>query len=130
MSFVDQELNMGLVGKSATGLGVSQTAPMTLEVEAGEVTTFQDGVTHALSPAESQVFTADATFPKQVFMALIDDGATVDLWVDEYLDDGLNTRGAIPAGFTLIQALAWFSIAANETDLINGTINRRTFVDG
>jgi hypothetical protein len=128
MAFVDQELNMGLVGKSASGLAVSQTAAMTLEVATGAITTFQDGVTHTLGAAESQLFVADATLPKQVFVGLIDDGVDVDVWIDEYLDDGFNARGPVPTGFALIQALAWFAIAANETDLINGDLYRRTFV--
>lgn len=128
MAFTDLPLSEGLVGKIVSGLALSQTAAMTLQVAAGSIALQQNGVTYTLGSAQSQVFVADATYPKQCLMAIIDNGVTTDLWVDDYVDDGLNVRGSIPAGYIFIQALAWFSIAANETDLANATINRRTFV--
>ncbi len=127
MAFQDVPLIAGLVGKSVSGLGVSQTAPMTLEVATGSVVTLEDGVTHTLSTAESQVFTADATDPKIVRMGLIDNGVNVDVWIDEYIDDGFNNGAPIPAGYEYIADIAWFQIAANETDLLNGTVSRRTW---
>lgn len=128
MAFMDLDLIAGLVGKSVSGLGMSKTAAMTLEVATGSVTTFQDAVTYTLASAQNHVFSADATNPTQVFMGLIDNGSITDLWVDTYVDDGLNQQGALPAGYKLILAFAWFSIPANETNLDNTTICRRTWV--
>lgn len=128
MVFSDKLLIAGLVGKTVTGLGLSQTAPMTLEVAAGTVTTHKDGVAHTLAAATPHIFTADATLSKRIFMGIIDDGVTVDLWIDEYIDDGAEVRADVPAGFTLVADVAWFSIAASETDLVNSTINRRTWI--
>lgn len=128
MSFVDFPLNAGEAGLTVSGLALSQTAAMTLQVASGSATTHQDGVTHTLAAAESQTFAADATNPTEVFMALIDNGVNVDLWVDAYVDDGLTQQADVPAGYELILAFAWFSIPANETDLANVTINRRTWV--
>ena len=127
MSFSDKPLLQGLVGKTVSGLALSQTALMTLEVASGSVALQQDGVTYTLASAQSHVFTSDATFQTQCFIGLIDNGATTDIWVDEYVDDGFNTRGAIPAGYELISAVGWFAIPVNETDLANATINRRVW---
>lgn len=129
MAFNDFPLDSHPLNKEITGLGVTQTAAMTLQVAAGSVTEFSTGAAHALGAAETHVFTADATYPTQVSIGLItDDGANVDVWVDSYVDDGFATHGAVPAGFRLLAGLAWFSIAANETDLINGDLNRRVWI--
>lgn len=127
MSFADKQLIAAKLSKSVTGLDLTQTAAMTLEVAIGSVTTYDDGVTHTLAVAEAHVFTADSTYLTRVLMALIDNGATVDVWIDTYVDDGLNERGGIPAGYNIIADIAWFEIAANETDLVNATINRRVW---
>lgn len=129
MAWNDLPLNAGAVGKTVSGLGLTQTAAMTLEVAAGSVVTHADGVTHTFTPLQNHTFSADATNPTQVFMGIISNGiGTVDLWVDVYVDDGFTKRADIPAGFSLVAEVAWFTIAANETDLINGTLNRRTWV--
>lgn len=128
MAFQDAPLIAGLVGKSVSGLALSQTAPMTLEVATGSVVTLDDGVTHTLSAAVSQAFTADATYAKNVRMALIDNGVSVDVWIDDYVDDGYNNGASIPAGYECVADIGWFQIAANETDLLNGTVSRRTWV--
>lgn len=130
MAFVDQELNAGLSGKTVTGLALSQTAAMTLEVATGTVSLHQDGSSHTLSAAQSHVFTADSTNPTQVFIALIsDDGVNVDVWIDAYVDAGLTQHADVPTGFRVVADIAWFTIAANETDIVvNGTVNRRTWV--
>ena len=128
MAFADKQLIAGVVGKTVSGLALTKTAAMTLEVATGTVTTHNDGVAHTLAAAVSHVFTADGADVTRVFMALIDNGVSVDVWIDAYVDDGLNRRADIPAGFTVIAGIAWFSIAASETDLDNSTINRRTWV--
>ncbi len=92
------------------------------------MTIHQTGVTHTLASAESHTFTADTTNPTRVFMAIISDDVTVDLWIDAYVDDGFMDRADVPAGFSIVADVAWFAIAANETDLLNGTVNRRTWV--
>ncbi len=93
----------------------------------GSVTEHDTGTTHTLSAAQSHAFTADATYSTRVRMAIItDDGANVDLWVDAFVDSGLTTHADAPAGFRVVKEVAWFDIAANETDLTNATINRRT----
>ena len=130
MAFVDAPLIAGLLGKSVSGLALTQTAVMTLEVAAGEVETFQDGVTHTLGSAVSEVFTADSTFPTNVRMALIDNGANVDVWIDTYVDDGFNVGAPVPTGYVVVADIAWFQIAANEVDLLNGTVSRRTWING
>jgi hypothetical protein len=128
MPFVDSELNAGLAGKTVSGLALSQGAAMQLDVASGSVTIHETGVTHSFSPGQNHVFTADATNPTRVFMAIISDGVNVDLWVDAYVDDGFKTRADIPAGFSIVADVAWFTIAANETDLLNGDIGRRVWI--
>lgn len=128
MAFQDAPMTACLVGKTVSGLGLSQIAAMTLEVATGSVVTHSDGVTHTLTPAVSQIFTADATYPTVVSIGLIDNGVSVDVWIDDYVDDGFNVQASIPSGYEYIADIAWFQIAANETDLSNGTINRRTWV--
>ena len=128
MAFVDKQLNAGTDGKTVTALGLTKTAPMTLEVAAGSVKLHATGVTYTLAAAESHVFTADSTNPTRVLMALIDNGTTTDLWVDAYVVDGLNEKGKIPAGYSYIADIGWFDIAANETDLLNGDVNRRVWI--
>jgi hypothetical protein len=127
MGFVDAPLIAGLQGLTVSGLGVTQKAAMELEVAAGSVTVHATGVTYTLSTAESKVFTADPTNPSKVFVGLISDGATTQVWVDVFVDDGLKIPADVPASNMLIVDLAWFSIAANETDLLNGDVNRRVY---
>ncbi len=127
MPFADQPLQAAPLNKGITGLAVSQTAPMTLEVATGTITEYDTGAVHNFTPAESNAFVADATDPTQVFMAIITNDVSVDLWVDAYVDDGFNARGAIPTGFRILATVAWFSIAANETDLLNGDVFRRVW---
>ena len=128
MAFTDIELNSGLAGFSISGLTLSKTALLTLEVASGSVTVHQTGSTYTLATAQDHSFTADATNSKKVFMGLIDNGTTTDLWVDSYIDDGNTQRAAPPSGYNLIREIAWFDLAANETDLDNSTIYRRAYI--
>ncbi len=128
MTFSDKPIRPHVQGKNVTGLAASQTAAMTLQIASGSITVYQDGLTHTFSPAASHVFVADSTYVTRCFLGIVTDDVTVELWVDAYLDDGLTTKGDPPAGFRLLQAVAWFDIAISETDLVNSTINRRTFV--
>ena len=128
MAFVDKKLLSGQVGKTVSGLGLSKTAAMTLEVATGSITLHLTGVVSTLSSVQSNVFTSDSTYKKVVFIALIDNGSTVDVWFDEYVDDGLNKRGDVPSGYKIISDIAWFTIAVNETDLNNTSIYRREWL--
>lgn len=128
MPFVDSELNAGLAGKTVSGLALSQGAAMQLDVASGYVAIHKTGVTHSLATGQSHVFVADPTSPTRVFMAIISDGVTVDLWVDAYVEDGFKKRAAVPAGFVIVAEVAWFVIAANETDILNGGVNRRVWL--
>ena len=128
MAFVDKNLKAGLIGKTVSGFDISQTAAMTLQVASGSVTLHSTGVIYTLAAAESHVFTSDPSNVKRCFMGIINNGATTDLWVDEYINDGNTTQADPPAGYSLIHALAWFDIAAGETDLVNSTINRRIMI--
>jgi hypothetical protein len=101
---------------------------MTLELAAGSVNRHGTGTTFTLGAAQSHVFTSDPSLPTKVFMGLIDNGATTDLWVDAYVDDGLTVKGDPPSGYELVLEVAWFTIAAAETDLANPSIKRRTWV--
>lgn len=127
MAFVNYPLDFGAAGRSVSGLDLTKTAALTLEVAAGSVTEHGTGTTHTLASAESHVFAADSTNPTQVLMAIIsDDGSNVDLWVDAFVDDGTKSHADPPAGFRVVHDVAWFTLAAGETDLDNATINRRT----
>ncbi len=128
MAFVDKDLLGGLILRSMSGLVITQPAAMQLQVASGSVINLQTGVTYTLGAAQSHTFSSDPTDPSVCFVALIDNGASTDIWFDEYIDTGANTRAAVPTGYTLIQALAWFSIAAGEIDLVNATINRRILI--
>jgi hypothetical protein len=128
MAFVDHQINAGLCGKTVSGLGLTKTAAMTLEVASGSVTDHQTGTTYTLASAQNHVFTSDSTDPKNAFMAVIDNGSTTDLWVDEYVDDGTLMRDDPPSGYSVVLEIGWFSFAANETDLDNASINRRVYV--
>ncbi len=128
MAFADKPIHPHVQGKTITGLAVSKTAAMTLEVASGTIQVHQDGVTHTLDAAASHVFAADGVNITRCFMGIVTNDVTVELWVDSYVDDGITTKGDPPAGFRLLQAVAWFDIAVSETDLVNSTINRRTFV--
>jgi hypothetical protein len=127
--FADQPIVSGLAGLTVNGLTLSKTAALTLELGTGNVTPQLTGITSTLAAAQSHVFVPDATYPKQVHMALIDNGTTVDLWVDSYVDQGDDamTRGDPPEGYREVLSLAWFTLAANETDLDNAVINRRVY---
>jgi hypothetical protein len=120
---------MGLAGLVVNGLTLSKTAVMTLELATGDVTPQETGITSTLGAAQNHVFVADATYPKQVYMAVIDNGTTVDLWVDEYVDkgDGATMQGDPPAGYRVVLPIAWFTLPAGTTDLTNVVINRRVY---
>ena len=128
MSFVDHTLDAGLDGVSVLGLGVTKTAALTLDVGAGHIVTHADGVTHELATPQSHTFTAHGTVPTLCMLALVTDGTVVDVWVDAFADTGAMAASAPPAGFSVIRCLAWFTLAAGETDLVNTTINRRVYV--
>jgi len=129
MAFFDQNLNAGIAGKTVSGLSLTQTAAMTLEVASGSVNLHNDGTSHVLSASQSHVFAADSTNSTEVVMNLIsDDGSNVDVWIDAYVDDGLTERADVPAGFRVVSDIAWFTIAANETDLLSGSVNRRVWI--
>jgi hypothetical protein len=129
MSFADHPIMAGQAGLTVNGLTLSKTAALTLEVASGDVTPQQTGITSTLATAQSHVFVPDATNPKQVYMAIIDNGTTVDLWVDSYVDDGSGStvKGDPPAGYRAMLPLAWFTLPANETDLDNVVMNRRVY---
>lgn len=127
MSFADYPIVASLAGLSVSGLTLSKTAALTLEVATGTVTHTVTGLSSTLSAAQNHVFTADATYDKQVYMAIIDNGTTVDLWVDSYVDDGSKVRADPPTGYRDVLTLAWFTLSANETDLDNAIINRRVY---
>jgi hypothetical protein len=128
MAFVDLPLKSGPSGLSVSGLGLSKTGPLTLELGTGSVSKHRDGLAHVLAAAQSHTFTPDPTNATRVFMALVNNGGSVDLWVDAYVDDGETVRGDPPSGYEVVLELTWFTIAAGETDLANATINRRTWV--
>lgn len=127
MPFADHPIIAGQAGLTVNGLTLSKTAALTLELATGDVTPQQTGITSTLSSAEDHVFVPDATYAKQIYMALIDNGTTVDLWVDSYVDDGDTAQGDPPAGYRSVLTLAWFTLPANETDLDNVVINRRVY---
>lgn len=128
MGFFDQSMFAAPTGKTVSGLALTKTAAMTLEVATGSVTRQAPGVTSSLDAAESHVFTADSSLPKQVFLGLITNETDTDLWVDEYVDDGSTVRADVPTGWTLIADIGWFTIPAAETNLDNTTINRRVWL--
>lgn len=128
MPFADYPLDAHPLNKNVTGLGVTQSAPMTLEVAAGNVQEYDTGETYPLAAPEPLVFTADPVLPTQVFMAFIASDTDCYVWADTYLDDGLNGRSPFPAGYRMVIDLAWFTIAPNETDLLNGTVSRRIWL--
>ena len=125
--FADYPIIAGLAGLTVNGLTVSQTAVMTLELATGDATPQATGITSVLAAPASHAFASDPTKKTQCYMALVDNGTTVDLWVDEYVDDGKTTLADPPAGYRNVLALAWFEIAAGETDLANSVINRRVY---
>jgi hypothetical protein len=125
--FADLPITAGLAGLTVNNLVLSQTAPMTLELGAGTVNRHRSGSSYTLDSAQSHVFSSDPSLPTRVFMGLIDNGATTDLWVDEFVDDGRTVQAKLPTGYELVIDIAWFTIAAGETDLGNGTIHRRVW---
>ena len=127
--FADYPIIASLAGLSVSGLGLSKTAAMTLQVATGSVTPQTTGIASTLGSAQSKVFVADSTYPKQISMGLIDNGTTVDLWVDEYVDpgDGSMVQGDPPTGYRAVLALAWFTLPAGTTDLTDVVINRRVY---
>jgi hypothetical protein len=128
MAFQDVPMKAGQAGRSISGLGLTKTAAMTLEVAAGSTSLHRSGVTYTLGSSQSHAFSADSTNPTQVFMGLIDNGSVTDIWVDAYVDDGKTVQGEPPAGYELVLETAWFTIAPAETDLANAAISRRVWV--
>ena len=128
MTFADKDMIVGQIGKTISGLTLSKTAAMTLEVASGSVTIHQDGYVYTLDTAESHAFTADTKDSTHVIMGIITNDAGTDLWIDKYVDDGKTMRGVPPTGYELILDIAWFTIDANETDLDNVTIYRRNWI--
>ena len=128
MAFQDMPFDAKLVGFIMSGLAVSKTAAMTLQVAPGSAEDYRTATTYTLSSAQSHVFTSDVTYKKRAQISLVDNGSITDIWVDEYLLDGLEEPAYPPAGYSVIQALAWFEIPIGETDLDNATIYRRTWV--
>jgi hypothetical protein len=128
MAFQDAPIHPGLLGFIMSGLGVSKTAAMTLEVATGSAEDYRIGETYTLSSSQNHVFTSDATYAKYAQISLVDNGSITDIWVDEYKLDGDEGPADPPSGYKVIQSLAWFEIAAGETNLDNSTIFRRTWV--
>lgn len=127
MAFTDRNLDAGRAGLTVSGLGLTKTAALTLEVASGSVTHHSTGTMYTLTSAQNKVFTADSTDIKQVFMAIIDNGTTTDLWVDSYVDDGLTGRADPPSGYIRVLTIGWLEIAVDETVIDNGTIFRRVY---
>jgi hypothetical protein len=127
MAFQDLPMKAGPSGRSVTGLALSKTAVMTLELAAGTVSVHKSGQAYTLASAQSHAFSSDPSQPTQVFMGLIDNGSITDLWVDAFVDDGKTVQAKPPSGYELVLEVAWFTIAAGETDLDNGTIHRRVW---
>lgn len=128
MAFQDVPIRPEPMGKIITGLAVSKTAAMALQVAPGVVDAYWEVVLYTLESAQSHVFTSHATYAKRAQISLIGNDITTDIWVDAYLLDGLKEAADPPAGYRIIQDLVWFEIAAGETDLDNSTIYRRTWV--
>lgn len=126
MPFIDVPIDAGRVGKSVSGLAVSQPGPMQLAVAQGEVVLHETGEVCELSQEQTQQFVSHATLWTRVFVGLIADGASVDVWVDAYVDDGYTTQAQVPKGYRVVHDLAWCSIAPAEKDLLNGDVFRRT----
>lgn len=120
-------MKAGSRGLTVTDLGLSKTSAMTLELAAGSVKLHKNGVTYTLATPQSHAFSSDLALPTRVFMALVDNGANTDLWVDAYVDDGNTVQSKPPTGYRHVLDVAWFTIDAAETDLDNATIKRRTW---
>lgn len=125
--FADYPIVAALNGLTVNGFALTQPAALTLQVAPGDVTPVRTSITSTLATTQSHVCVPDATRNKQVFLGIIDNGTTVDLWVDSYVDDGETRRGNPPAGYRLVLDLAWFTLPPNETDLANVVINRRVY---
>ncbi len=128
MAFQDVQLIGGQVGRTMINLAITKTAALTLQVAVGSVTLHATGVTYTLEGTQSHTFTPDATRKKMIFMGLINNGVSTDLWVDEHVVDGKLGRARVPNGYTLIQDLAWFELAAAEVDILNATVYRRILI--
>lgn len=127
MSFNDVLASGGTIGKTVTGLGVTATASLTLQVADGTVLEQQTGITFTFTN-QSHTFVSDPTYPTQVFMGVIDNGTSTDLWVDAFVQNGKLNQSDVPSGYRLIQELVWFTMAVGETDLNNTTIYRRIVI--
>ena len=128
MAFNDLSILDNLLGKKVTGLDVTKTGPMRLEVAAGSVLFYNTGQTFTMASGDSHTFASDSGNITRAFMAVVGSGSTASLWVDEYVDDGTNEQAAVPSGYKVIAELAWFNTPVDETNLNNTTINRRIYL--
>lgn len=128
MAFKDFTINTNLLGKKITGLDVTKTGPMRLEVAVGSVLFYNTGQTFTMASGDSHIFSADSSNIKTVFMGVVGSGSAANVWIDRFVDDETNERALAPSGYKLIAELAWFDIAVDETNLNNSTINRRVYL--
>jgi hypothetical protein len=128
MAFNDVPIAQGLLGKTITGLDVTKTSTMTLEVASGNVLIHKTGVTHTFPDTESHTFVADTNHKRDVHMSVVSNGSNVLLWIDDFIDNGNNIGARMPDGYEVVCDLAWFVMNKSETDLDNVTVNRRLYI--
>jgi hypothetical protein len=126
MPFIDVPIETGRLGKTVSGLAVSQLAAMELRVDQGEVVLHETGETCSLDQPVTHLFASHATLWTRVFVGLISNGSNTDVWVDAYLDDGQKTQADVPVGYRLVHDLVWFGVAPLATDILSGDVFRRT----
>jgi hypothetical protein len=126
MPFIDVPIEAGRIGKTVSGLAVSQRSAMELEVASGQVELHESGETCQLGQSQVHQFSAHATLWTRVFIGLISNGPNTDVWVDAYADDGTTTQAEVPTGYRLVHELAWFGVAPAATDILSGDVFRRT----
>jgi hypothetical protein len=130
MAFKDLALSQEIVGKSVVGLELTNPTGLTLEVAAGSIKDFATSQTHILSSTQSHTFTSHNKWKKKVFMGIISNGTTTDLWIDEFIHDGKTMKSQLPTGYSLLLTIAWFDLLPNAIDFSESVVNRRVYIVG
>lgn len=122
---VKSEIHRGLIKRGYTKLNstinIIQTAPMQLTVKAGVFTDVQ-GNNFRLENDIVIDLASDPNFDFQVLITLIHGVNGVDVWLDQFLLDGLHYNASCPNGYTPLIVLAGyesFIIPKNTTSLDN-----------
>jgi len=126
--FTNRPLKNERTSKEVLGFSVTNPTGLTLSVASGSARIWKTSTIYTMDTEQSHTFTPHSKWKKGIFMGIVSNGVTTDLWVDEWIHNGNIIKAQPPAGYRLWVPLAWFELLPNVDDFSTTEIFRRIYI--